>query len=131
MVDVLLATGFSVDYTAHVAHQYYVKPGSPYDRITASLNDLFTPMLQAGISTILCMLPLIFIPTYAIVAFAKTVFVVVGVGLLHGLFILPVLLALLPSRILCLGYCVTEDESLTISSTTTSLTESSTEPFLA
>src|SRR4051812_8440022 len=28
MVDVLLATGFSVDFTAHVTHQYYVKKGS-------------------------------------------------------------------------------------------------------
>ena len=40
----------------------------------------------------LCMLPLIYVPTYAILAFAKTIFLVVGLGLLHGLFILPVLL---------------------------------------
>lgn len=91
MVDVLLATGFSVDYTAHIAHQYYVKTGTPQERIARSLHDMFTPMMQAGISTILCMLPLIFVPTYAIVAFAKTVFVVVGLGLLHGLFYIPIL----------------------------------------
>jgi predicted RND superfamily exporter protein len=33
MVDVLLATGFSVDYTAHIAHQYYTKSGSSLHRI--------------------------------------------------------------------------------------------------
>ena len=61
------------------------------------------PMVQAGLSTFLCMLPLILVPTYAIVAFAKTVFIVVGIGglhfstllfdsgLIHGLFVLPVL----------------------------------------
>lgn len=42
------------------------------------------------------MLPLVFVPTYAIVAFAKTVFVVVGIGLLHGLFCMPVAITWLP-----------------------------------
>lgn len=51
--------------------------------------------LQAGISTVLCMLPLVFVPTYAILAFAKTVFLDVGLALLHGLFVLPILLVTL------------------------------------
>uniref|UniRef100_A0A914MG56 SSD domain-containing protein n=1 Tax=Meloidogyne incognita TaxID=6306 RepID=A0A914MG56_MELIC len=96
MVDVLLATGFSVDYTAHIAHQYYTKQGSSIERIAQSLDEMCPPMLQAGISTALCMVPLVFLPTYAIVAFAKTIFVVVSIGLLHGLFFLPVLLCALP-----------------------------------
>ena len=45
------------------------------------------------------MLPLVFVPTYAIVAFAKTVFIVIGVGLIHGLFFLPVLLCAAPIRL--------------------------------
>ncbi|CAD6199147.1 unnamed protein product [Caenorhabditis auriculariae] len=96
-VDVLLATGFSVDYTAHVAYQYFRAKGSPLDRVHISLAEMAEPMLEAGFSTFLCMLPLIFVPTYAIVAFAKTIFLVVGIGLLHGLFILPVVLALFSS----------------------------------
>ncbi|KAL3117844.1 hypothetical protein niasHT_001435 [Heterodera trifolii] len=51
-----------------------------------------------GISTALCMLPLAFVPTYAIVAFAKTIFAVISIGLLHGLFLLPVLLCALPAE---------------------------------
>ncbi|CAD5214420.1 unnamed protein product [Bursaphelenchus okinawaensis] len=99
MVDVLLATGFSVDYTAHIAHQYYVKEySSNLLRIAHSLHEMSGPMIQAGFSTILCMLPLIFVPTYAIVAFAKTVFVVVGVGLLHGLFFMPIVICWVPYR---------------------------------
>ncbi|CAJ0942847.1 unnamed protein product, partial [Mesorhabditis belari] len=92
-VDVLLATGFSVDYTAHIAYQYYQAKGSPEDKIYQSLSEMAIPMLQAGISTFLCMLPLIFIQTYTIVCFAKTIFIVVGCGLYHGLIVLPVLLS--------------------------------------
>ncbi|VDM69939.1 unnamed protein product [Strongylus vulgaris] len=92
-VDVLLATGFSVDYTAHVAFQFYRCRGSSLERVSSSLGEMAAPMIQAGLSTFLCMLPLIFVPTYAIVAFAKTIFIIVGIGLIHGLFVLPVLLA--------------------------------------
>ncbi|CAJ0600074.1 unnamed protein product [Cylicocyclus nassatus] len=92
-VDVLLATGFSVDYTAHVAFQFYRCRGSSLERVASSLGEMAAPMIQAGLSTFLCMLPLIFVPTYAIVAFAKTIFIIVGIGLIHGLFVLPVLLA--------------------------------------
>ncbi|KAK5965667.1 Sterol-sensing domain and Patched family-containing protein, partial [Trichostrongylus colubriformis] len=93
-VDVLLATGFSVDYTAHVAYQFYRSRGMAQERVASSLGEMAAPMLQAGLSTFLCMLPLIFVPTYAIVAFAKTIFIIVGIGLIHGLFVLPVLLSL-------------------------------------
>uniref|UniRef100_A0A915AY64 SSD domain-containing protein n=1 Tax=Parascaris univalens TaxID=6257 RepID=A0A915AY64_PARUN len=93
MVDVLIATGFSVDYTAHIAYKFSRGQGNAEKRIEQSLNEMCEPMIQAGISTLLCMFPLIFVPTYAILAFAKTIFVVVGLGLLHGIFLLPVLLA--------------------------------------
>nr|CDJ93192.1 Patched domain containing protein [Haemonchus contortus] len=70
----------SVDYTAHVAYQFYRSRGTPQERLVCSLGEMAAPMVQAGLSTFLCMLPLIFVPTYAIVAFAKTIFIVVGIG---------------------------------------------------
>uniref|UniRef100_A0AC35U0P5 SSD domain-containing protein n=1 Tax=Rhabditophanes sp. KR3021 TaxID=114890 RepID=A0AC35U0P5_9BILA len=94
MVDVLIATGFSVDYTAHIAAHFYASTENRHKRIASSLIEMSEPMLNAGISTVLCMLPIIFIKTYAIVAFAKTIFAVVFLGLFHGLFILPCLLSL-------------------------------------
>uniref|UniRef100_A0A1I8AQY2 SSD domain-containing protein n=1 Tax=Steinernema glaseri TaxID=37863 RepID=A0A1I8AQY2_9BILA len=99
MVDVLIATGFSVDYTAHIAYHFYSETGPAAERLARSLREMSGPMLQAGGSTVLCMLPLVFVPTYAIVAFAKTVFVVVSVGLFHGLFLLPVLLSFMPRKL--------------------------------
>ncbi|KAI6188144.1 Patched-related protein 9 [Aphelenchoides besseyi] len=101
MVDVLLATGFSVDYTAHIAHQYYVKKGANYVRLASSFDEMSSPMIQAAFSTILVMCPLFFVRTYAIVAFAKTVFVVVAVAILHGLFIMPVLICWVPENLNC------------------------------
>ncbi|MCP9258123.1 Patched family protein [Dirofilaria immitis] len=97
MIDVLIATGFSVDYTAHIAYKFYKLTGDREERIKQSLHEMCGPMLQAGISTVLCMLPLIFVPTYAILAFAKTVFLDIGLALFHGLFILPILLVILCS----------------------------------
>ncbi|GMT20234.1 hypothetical protein PFISCL1PPCAC_11531, partial [Pristionchus fissidentatus] len=99
-VDVLLATGFSVDYTAHIAFQFCRASGSPKERVASALEEMSAPLLQAGISTLLCMLPLMLVKTYAILAFAKTVFAVVFLGLFHGLFVLPVLLSIYPPRTL-------------------------------
>lgn len=118
MVDVLLATGFSVDFTAHITHQFYAKKGSKVVKLAQSLHEMCAPMVQAGFSTVLCMLPLIFVPTYAIVAFAKTVFVVVGVGLLHGLFLMPVAICWLPENI---GNCKRERRELPVENITNGL----------
>jgi hypothetical protein len=118
MVDVLLATGFSVDFTAHITHQYYVKKGSKVVKLAQSLHEMCAPMVQAGFSTVLCMLPLIFVPTYAIVAFAKTVFAVVLVGLLHGLFIMPVAICWMPEN---LGNCKRQRHELPVENITTQL----------
>ncbi|KAH7731674.1 Patched family protein [Aphelenchoides avenae] len=101
LVDCLMAVGFSVDYTAHIAHQFYVKEGSAEERIRLSLLEMAGPMMQAGVSTLLCMCPLIFVPTYAIVAFAKTIFGVVGLGILHGILLMPVLLCMCPTELKC------------------------------
>uniref|UniRef100_A0A914Z8X5 SSD domain-containing protein n=1 Tax=Panagrolaimus superbus TaxID=310955 RepID=A0A914Z8X5_9BILA len=133
MVDVLLATGFSVDFTAHIAHQYYAKKGSKRDRIAISIHEMSMPMIEAGTSTVLCMLPLIFVPTYAIVAFAKTVFLVVGIGLIHGLFVLPVMIVNVPEKLSIFSSCQKQQtEPLTAATTVTTLTTKSgvTEPFL-
>lgn len=51
------------------------------------------------------MVPLVFITTYAVVAFAKTVFIVVAVGFFHGLFLLPVALTTLPYSFTIRDHC--------------------------
>ncbi|CEF67843.1 Sterol-sensing domain and Patched family-containing protein [Strongyloides ratti] len=96
IVDVLIASGLSVDYTAHFAHIYFASKGSYKERLTNTLSEISLPMINAGLSTFLCMFPLIFIQTYSILAFAKTIFIVVGLGLVHGLFVLPIILILVP-----------------------------------
>uniref|UniRef100_A0A0N4ZI90 SSD domain-containing protein n=1 Tax=Parastrongyloides trichosuri TaxID=131310 RepID=A0A0N4ZI90_PARTI len=96
IVDVLIASGLSVDYTAHIAHYFYASRGNYEERMVKALSEISVPMINAGLSTFLCMFPLIFIQTYTILAFAKTIFIVVGLGLIHGLFILPIMLSLSP-----------------------------------
>lgn len=48
MVDVLIATGFSVDYTAHIAFKFYKVEGSNHQRIKQALQEMSGPMLQVS-----------------------------------------------------------------------------------
>ena len=96
----VMAGGFGVDYAAHIAYHY----ASCTDRrapANARLADTFHvigwPMVQAGASTALCMCSQLWAPLIAFRVLLKTVLLVVACGLLHGLFLLPVMLSLLPS----------------------------------
>ncbi|KAH7715957.1 CRE-PTR-13 protein [Aphelenchoides avenae] len=105
LVNVLMAIGFSVDFSSHICYHYY-KLGkkdtgrSPHDdewaveRLSKVLDGVGRPMIEATLSTIVCMLPLFFISIYMVASFAKTVICVCVLGVFHGLFVVPVLLSL-------------------------------------
>ncbi|CAJ0607839.1 unnamed protein product [Cylicocyclus nassatus] len=100
MINVLMAIGLSVDFSAHVCYHYHLGQRDGLllkadERITKILRAVGRPMAEASLSTLICMFPLFFVPVYIIVAFAKTVCLVSLLGLFHGIVIIPVCLSFL------------------------------------
>ncbi|CAB3400636.1 unnamed protein product [Caenorhabditis bovis] len=113
MAAVLMSIGLSVDFIAHVAyhfqltHRKEMKNGEvikiplkgSIERLEHTLAAVAWPMIQAGVSTICCILPLLFRASYSPSVFVAAIFLVVSLGMLHGLLILPTFLAALPESI--------------------------------
>lgn len=83
-----------------------------HERLVHTLTAVAYPMLQAGTSTLFCVAPLILLEAYPPRVFLRAIFLVVTLGeffgelvanictllgLLHGLFMLPVLMSSLPN----------------------------------
>uniref|UniRef100_A0A914ZN15 SSD domain-containing protein n=1 Tax=Parascaris univalens TaxID=6257 RepID=A0A914ZN15_PARUN len=110
MAAVLMSIGLSVDFTAHISYHYQltnhkeVRNGrivkipmeGKQEKLEHTLQSVGWPMIQAGASTVMCVLPLLFLQSYSPVVFVKTIFLVVAWGLLHGLIVLPAALGALP-----------------------------------
>ncbi|VDO23067.1 unnamed protein product [Haemonchus placei] len=79
MCTTLMSIGFSVDFT-----------GTLYS--TSNFRSIGWPMIQAGCSTILCISALLLIDSYMVYVFTKTIYLVIILGLLHGIVFLPALL---------------------------------------
>nr|CAD2179448.1 unnamed protein product [Meloidogyne enterolobii] len=102
MATTIMSIGFSVDFPAHVTYHYYRcskfddgRMLSPEQRVHASLLAIGFPLLQCGMSTILFVLCLLFVDTYMSEVFVKSMFLVVSLGLIHGLFVVPSMLCAL------------------------------------
>ncbi|KHN82903.1 Patched domain-containing protein 3 [Toxocara canis] len=102
MSAIVMSIGFSVDYTAHVSYHYQrarqllPSSSSKSDRLMHTLDSIGWPMIQAAVSTLVCFLPVAFHPDYTPSVFVRTITLVVGWGLLHGLVLLPAILAAIP-----------------------------------
>jgi len=95
LINLIMCIGFSVDFSAHICYHYMSEEGrSPEERISASLYALGLPIIQGAISTILGVIGLAFAPSYVYVTFFKMMFLVIFLGVAHGLILLPVLLSL-------------------------------------
>ncbi|KAL3103258.1 hypothetical protein niasHS_002444 [Heterodera schachtii] len=118
MAATLMSIGLSVDFTAHITYHFrqshriesnndhltgnenvrFVPLLSKEDKLKHTLAAVGWPMIQSGVSTALCISPLLFTHKYAPAVFVFAVFLVSAWGLLHGLLLLPCALSFLPLR---------------------------------
>uniref|UniRef100_A0A7E4VLW0 SSD domain-containing protein n=1 Tax=Panagrellus redivivus TaxID=6233 RepID=A0A7E4VLW0_PANRE len=118
LISMLMSIGFSVDYSAHICYHYFtmstedddetprkkslkqrlmdqLKPASDsastYHRLEHTFNGVGWPVIQSGLSTVLGMIPLLFVNAYVVAVFWKTIILVTVLGLWHALFLLPAL----------------------------------------
>ncbi|MFH4976379.1 hypothetical protein AB6A40_003088 [Gnathostoma spinigerum] len=104
MVDVLMAIGLSVDYTAHICYHFkkcHISRRSMSSnehndellRVKKIFETIGGPMIEASISTLICVLPLFATTISMISVFVSTVSLVTVLGIFHGIYVLPVLLS--------------------------------------
>jgi len=94
VINIVLAVGLSVDYSAHVGHCFMVKGGADKNkRATEALADIGAAVLGGALSTFLAVVVLLFSASYVFNILSKQFALTVGLGLLHGLVALPVLLS--------------------------------------
>ncbi|VDO30770.1 unnamed protein product [Brugia timori] len=108
MIVVLIAIGFSVDFTAHTCYHFYHYDNSAHnsnkcnDYRTRKLADIYfvvgEPIVEGAASTILCMLPVFAISTELIKSLAKTIVTVILLGIFHAIIIVPAILSLRISK---------------------------------
>ena len=96
MIVIIMGIGFSVDFSAHISYHYLAAEEgiTPYERLGHCLYALGPPILQGAATTILSVLLILRHDSYVIQTFAKMIFLVIALGLLHSLLLLPVLLSI-------------------------------------
>ncbi|MFH4974698.1 hypothetical protein AB6A40_001407 [Gnathostoma spinigerum] len=102
MSAMIMSIGFSVDIPAHIIYHFYKIPGTNVEaRLERCLQMLIMPVLQAALSTDLCVLSLLVADVPMTWSFVQTVICVITLGLIHGIVVIPVvfyLYSLLPRR---------------------------------
>lgn len=94
MINLIMCIGFSVDYSAHIAHAFLTgRANSVEGRIAETLSALGLPVIQGMVSTLLGIVVLAAAPSYIFLTFFKTVFLVIIFGALHALIFLPMCLS--------------------------------------
>ncbi|XP_022090440.1 patched domain-containing protein 3-like isoform X2 [Acanthaster planci] len=96
MINIILCIGFSVDFSAHITYSFVTAPCRTGNQAAIfALHSLGMPILQGAASTVLGIIAIANSPAYIFRSFFKTMFLVMTLGLLHGILFLPVLLTLL------------------------------------
>ena len=93
-INLLLAIGLCVDYSAHVCHAFLMERGTRDERAAAALEHIGLPVFNGGMSTLFAALANLHARSYIFQSFGRMFIIIVVWGLYFGLVVLPVLLSL-------------------------------------
>ncbi|XP_023212613.1 patched domain-containing protein 3-like [Centruroides sculpturatus] len=96
IIVLVMCAGFSVDYSAHIAHAYrHYDSEDPNERLRHSINSIGYAIFQGSATTIIAVLPLAIPLAYIFVATFKIIFLVILFSAVNALIFLPVLMSTL------------------------------------
>jgi len=95
VINLVLAIGLAVDYSAHIGHAFMLYPGTPNARAVHAVGNIGAAVLNGALSTFLAIMLLSVSESYVFRVLFKQFFATVILGAAHGLILLPVLLSLL------------------------------------
>jgi multidrug efflux pump subunit AcrB len=91
-----MSVGFSVDFCVHICHAFISLDGNDRNTILKkAIHRAGGPVVNAAFSTLLGILMLAFSGSYIFQSFGILMFMVIGFGLIHAAFFLPLLLYVL------------------------------------
>ena len=91
--NLIIAVGLCVDFSAHVAHSFMTQNGAGRDsRMRGTLEEMGPAVLNGGLSTLIAVVVLSGSDSHVFQAFFKIFFLMIVIGLFHGLVFLPVVL---------------------------------------
>lgn len=92
-VNLVIAVGLCVDYSAHIAHAFMTCSGTKNERTIQALRDIGPAVFNGGMSTFLAFVLTATSQSHVFATFFKIFFLVVVFGLFHGLVFLPITLS--------------------------------------
>lgn len=92
-INLVLAVGISVDYSAHVAHSFLVVSGTRVERARKALQHIGGEVFSGGLTTFLGVVIMGAASHYIFRTFFKMWMCIIVMGLWHGLVILPIVLS--------------------------------------
>ena len=98
MISLIMAIGLVVDYLAHLMHCFMAHTAQfpdPRDRMAAALAEVGGAVALGGFTTFVGILPLAFASSFIYRVFFKLFLCIVGLGLVHGFVVIPVIVCLL------------------------------------
>merc|ERR1712054_352228 len=91
-INLVLAVGLAVDYSAHIAHSFLVSKGCGLERAKEAVDHIGASVFNGAFSTFLAVLPLGLSKSYVFQVFFKMWFMIVIFGTYFGIIVLPLVL---------------------------------------
>merc|ERR1719317_1481133 len=97
-VNIVLAVGLCIDYSAHIAHAFIVSTGTRTERAKNALVTMGPAIANGGITTFLALVFLGFSQSHIFITFFRVFLLTVIFGLFHGLIFLTTVLSIIGSK---------------------------------